>query len=717
MPRCRLVIDEPTTNLWSGSARRAMLSLSSSLSDLSWSYRTAEGGAWDGKASFKLTPGTRAYERLVDRGESGLAWVYWDRDEDAADGLDEETDLLWFGVAEDVEADRAGGLVSVKLRGAGSFLGEAEYSGTHEGDSIYTVVTAIFQSMIDAGDNPVTAQSVTNEGAMKRKVTVEFKNTKVSKALKELAKLAGGTARCCWGIRPRSSSDNFGEAYFALWAGHLWEKYTTTDRNAFSIDRAQLLTYTLAAKNSDVYNSITVVGGEIEGDPNDTARTFYTATVESDDSITRYGRRARVERDGGLKTDGQCAVAAAGICKAESTRAISVNLEYLDSLSNGVTFGGKNRGLVHDLRDGGKLLLVRDQFRQVENWGDSLAAYHAERDTGTARYSYIDLSSQPTGDDEVLIDPHSLTSGEKRLYEFTLSFTGTSYSTSGLYLMELQDRLGLFYLPSGGNWKLAVAYKTTGGTWTALGTSAATRTSAQISAEHTIALEVRYQTAAVADVNAYWSDGTTTTLLVNTSITLANLNSTGTPARITVNGLNAGSGAPVPAGDCGSADYSQVVVWRDWDESGSNTTTTFLDAHANETPPYKHWADLVLMTNAGLTDSNGYGYVRYALGNTSRPSGYDWIPGNAGSASQFEASAEFYRRNHTWLCGDQAAPVEWGSHLEVLPLKVKVEYAGDASPLNVSIDGDGATRPATEVFGKLAEKIAAAEENQRKGEK
>ena len=109
--------------------------------------------------------------------------------------------------------------------------------------------------------------------------------------------------------------------------------------------------------------------------------------------------------------------------------------------------------------------------------------------------------------------------------------------------------------------------------------------------------------------------------------------------------------------------------------------------------------------------------MRYALGNTSRPSGYDWKPANAGDESQFEASAEFNRRNHTWLCGDQAAPVEWGSHLEVLPLKVKVEYAGDASPLNVSIDGDGATRPATEVFGKLAEKIAAAEENLRKGEK
>lgn len=710
MPRIRLVIDEPTSDLWDDAERRAMLSASANLVDLRWEYRVAEGGCWGARATLDLPAGSYVRQRLVDQGKAGLAWICWDRDETTA-APDEETDLLWFGLVEDAATARAGDLVEIELRGAGEFLRDTLYTGTHKGVSIHDIADAIFDAAIADAQNPITAKDTDNAGALLRKVSIEFTRERADKALQKLAALAGGPAMVCWGTRPSAASSAFGTGYFQLYAGHLYEKDASVDRRAFSVDRSQIIDYESNAKSSEVINHVTVVGGEIEGDPLSDTREFYSGVAYSQASINRYGLRKKTIYDTSLSSDGQCALVASGKCRDSASRRIEARAEIVDEMSNRIVTGApKYYGLVQTAAKWpARIVTLRDQARSFRAWGDSQKVYRALRDASTARYSTVETANGPTGADIVIQDPKTLASGNKRLYEITRVQTDAAYTTTGPYIMEVDERLSLFYFPSAGAWKLGIGYKNIGGTWTSFGLSTATRSNAQIGAEHTVALEVAYQSGTLMGLAAYWGDGTTTTQMLTGTLAYSSIYGTGTPTRILLNGMGSSGGAPAPAGDCSGADYSQLLVWRAW----SGTTASFLNAHRNQTAPFQRWGDLVLMANPAITNGTS-AWVRYAFGNATLAGEYAWTPGNAGASSLFATGSAFSRRNYAWMLGDEEHSATMGTHYEVAMEKVRCDFGGRDAPLRIKITGAGATPLASEQTADLAKRIDEAQENATK---
>lgn len=729
MTRLRLAIDLPTADLWSDSARRSMLNVSENLSKLEWEYRPAKGGAWKGRAVAKLLEDGPAWDRLVRGGASGLAWIYWDRDPNAADGLDESTDLLWFGLAEDAAVDRDGSTVSFNLRGAGEFLKRSIYTGTHRGESIHDIADAIFDSMIptDSGgtgadDNPVKAKDTDNVGGLLRKVSIDFDAAKVDRCLSQLAALAGGPSRVAWGVRPGATSSAFGVAYFKAITGDLYEKEASLDRRMFSIAAGELRGYSVEAKNSDVENVVTVIGDELELDPDQTARRFYSATSICQESVELYGRRATIVRESSLQTDGQCALVAAGECQARASRKVLAKVDASIVLANRVTVGPSSRlGLIQTaLKSAGKLVTVRDRQRPLRFWGDSRKAYHAERDASTARYLDVDTSSGPTGSDLVVQDVHNLVANDQRLYVLKGARGSVAYTSQGLDVFEIEKRHLLLWSetsPASGVWRLVIGKRNAAGSWVSLVTSGGTtRTTAQLLAAHTLALEIKYSSAANYTATAYWSDGGTVTQMATATEAKANVSTTGTPAHLLVNGGASGVGVltPTVAGDCGSADYGVLEVWRDW----SGTAAAFLATHDNEPAPFKRFGDLVLHTNFGITadgTATGAAQVRYAFGQATRPFGFDATPINAAASSQFEDVTTLLRRNYAWALGDDLAPAEYGTHLGIIPTRARVRYSGADLPVLLALEGEGGTRPASEYVQSAAEAAAKTEEITRKG--
>ncbi len=721
MPRVRLVIDRPTTDLWSDSTRRSMLNLTANLSDLEWSYRVADGGCWAGKAEFTLPEDGFAWKRLVEQGASGLAWIYHDRSEDDASEIDEDTDLLWFGIAEDAIASRGGNAVELKLRGAGQFLKQYTYTATHKAESIHTIADAAIQAVIDEGESPITAMDTDNAGVLQKKVSVEFENDPLDRVLKTLADLAGGPAMVAWGVRPSSASSSFGTAYLKLNTGHLYEKDNSASRDIFTVDQAQIYDYELEARNSDIRNHIVVIGDQIENDHRDDNKDFYTAEVESGDSIEQFGRRKKVVRDSSLKTDGQCALLAAGTCKNLAARRIAAKARFTLAMNGNLTEGGatdKAKSLLYHLKNAGRLVVIRDKDKAFSAFGDSRNVLSITRNASTARYATIDTSNGPTDSDEVIQDPASLAASDKRLYEFTRIQTGTTSTSSPatLYIAEIEDRLGVAWYASGANWKMLLAKRDNTGTWGVIGTSSVTVTTAKIQAEHTVALEVRYNAVGSITVAGYFSDGTTTTQMISSTVTLATLYGMGTPRTLYVN-ATASSAGPAPAGDCAAADYSQVLVWKDWDETGGNTTATFLDAHANESAPFQRWGDLVLMTNASDRDSSSpaNAWVRYAFGNSTLDGEYAWTPSYDGGEVAWEDSTDFSHRKHTWRLGTGSSALPFGTHLEIVAMRAKVKHTGADSPLQITLTGEAGTRLTPDVFEDIIDRVTIAEGNQRKG--
>jgi len=717
MVRISLAIDHPTTDLWSAAQRRSMITASSNLVSLKWEYRIAEGGLWTASAALRLPPGSYARKRLVEQGRHGLAWIYWDRD--SAEAVpDEETDLLWFGIAEDAKRGRGGSdVIEIALRGAGEFLKNTLYTGKHEGESIHAIADAIFDAAIADTGNPITAKDTDDSGILKRLVSIEFKHTPADRALKKLAELAGGPARVAWGVRPSDDGDDFGIGYMKLYAGHLYEKDTGVDRQVFTVDRSQILEYSTEAKSSGIENHIQVIGDATKTDPLDPNKQFHSGEAYSQDSIDQHGLRKSVVYDSSLETDGQCALVAAGICRDMASRQIDAEVEFVDHMRGNLidTVGGVKKyfGMVPTTaKYPARLLIVRDQARDYRAWGDSQDVYRAIRNASTPRYSTIDTDNAPTGANLPIQDPVTLTSGDKRLYVFKRAQTGTTYTTSGLYIMEIKNRVGLLYAPSGGNWLLVIAYRNAAGTWGTFAASTATRSTAQISAEHTVALEVKYDSATNMRLAAYWGDGTTVTQMVNGTLAYTSMYSTGTPTRILVNGLVSSSGSPSPAGDCASSDTSLVEIWKSWDDTA---TATFLATHDNETPPFKRWGDLVLLASPSLRNVAGNAWVRYAFGTATLAGEYTWTPQAAGSESLFTPGTAFTRRNYSWMLGSGSHEAALGTHLEIVPERMTCEWHGIDAPLLIKARGSGGSKRASEIMEDLSGLIGDALENASKG--
>jgi len=721
MANIRLVIDAPVRDLWTDASRKVLLSTSAGLMDLEFNYRVAAGGVWGGSAKIILTENGEAWRRLVEGGAAGVAWIYHDRDLDDCTAFDDATDLLWFGVVDSATAERGGDIVTLRLRGAGEFLKDFRYTGVHEGETIGSIASTVAQSMIDAGDTPVKSKDIDTLGASSRKVSVEFKDEPINKVMKALVELAGGESFFSYGVKPAATASSYGTLYFKAWTGHLWEKSGSADRAIASVDKSQLISHTIDSSASGVFNDIKVVGEEIEGDPADTSRVFYTGTAASEESIALYGRRKKTVSESGLRNDGQCLIAAASKARALCSRELKVKTTLFDSLSGLVTAneGGtlKYYSPLYYLKNGGKLLVVRDKPKDYRAWGDSKSIYAATRNATTARYSVIDTGNGPTGADIVNFDPHTMSStSDRRLVEWTrrqVSTTATS-SPATLYIGEVENRLSIAWYASGGAWKLLIAKRDNTGTWGPAAVSAGTVTTAKIQAEHTVALEYYWVSSGTIQVAGHFSDGTTvTTMIAGTNISLSTLYSTGSTDKIVLNGLALNAGV-APAGDASSADYSQVLVWKSW----SGTTASFLGGHQNTTPPFKRYGGLVLMTNAGLRDSNDAAFVRYAFGNGTLDGEYAWTTSAVSSESEFQDdSADFTRRNYDYQLGTRVNQRALGTHLEVYPEKIKVTHNGSTAPLLVEVQGFGGLMSASEAIEEVNDRVTEASKNAEKGSK
>jgi len=715
MSSIHLAIDYPQTDLWVSTERRQMLHAGPPLAKLRWQYRITDGGLWSGSATVKIPSDTEAYERLVSRGAAANAWIYWDRDESDATALDETTDLIWFGVAEDAQADRTGQEVTLRLRGAGQYLKDSLYTGTHEGETLGTIAAAVLDAVVADTHIPVTTRDVDAGGVMARKVTLDFDNTPADRVLKRLAELAGGPSRVLWGVEPGATSDNYGQAFFRLWGGHSYEKDSSIAPTVYTIGRDQVVTYRVEALNSDIRNSVTVIGDVIDDPTPGSARTFYVGTATSRDSIDQFGMRRQILTDSSLKNDGVCAIKAAGIVKEKAARKLKADLKAEIDLDAGATEATKAKGVIQStLARPSALLLVRDTDKTIRRWGDSQTAYRATRNTTTAAYSFLEFINAPTGSDAPTQDPTpGLSSGDKRLYVAKMAFGSTAYSSQGLSVMELLKRYVVLWVPSAGKWKLAVGWRNTSGTWAVLATSSTLITSAQLLSEHATALEVSYLSGTQHTVRSLWSDGTNAYQMTSNTVTNANLNTEGSAKFLNINAVASATGSTAPAfpGDCGTADYSAVEIYRDW----SGNAQDFIKLHATEHAPWQRHGDLVCLANPAMTDSStGYGWMRYAWGNATLDGEYKWRLQGDAADSRFGEVTNFTRRNYAWRLGLGADSAPYGTHLELQPMSATCEFSGHGSRVVTSIKGNVGLKPASTAIDELASRIQDVEENTRK---
>jgi hypothetical protein len=716
MPLLRLTVDQHTSELWNSSKRRLLAAVSSGIRKLEWSYRVAEGGQWDGVVVCKLNPDGKPYDDLVRRGLSGVARIWWVRDETDSTAVDDEAELLWMGLAEDAKVVTDSSLVELKLRGVGQFLETVLITRDFSGRKLGLAVQDVMDDIIAATGSPVTAKDVDLGGVASRRVSLEYDRTPADRVLRELAELAGGPGRVCWGIRTDTDSADMGTGYFKLWTGHLWEKDSGTEDRIFSIPGQWVRRHKTSTISSDIVNAVTVVGAEIKQRQVEADRRFYEASVEAADSVKRFGRREKFLEDSGLRSDGQCALVAAAMVKERGNRRMEVDLELQVPLKDRLTASGEYHGLLQrTLKWPGTLTVVRDEEATRIPWGDTQNVYHAVRATGAKNYLSIDVGSAPTGSDAPLFDlTAALGSTDKRLYLLLNKRPTLTAPLVGVNVIELEGALGAAWVQAGANWRLAILKKDASGTWVSVGTSTAF-TAAQLAEEHTIGIVVEYQSATQFKVSAYLyrvATGTTN-IFAATNIAHSTIWGSSGQTRIYVNAAGSTGIDTFPAGAYGDSqelELGYLAVLRDW----SGTVTALMDDIALQAFPFRRYGDLVLHTNFGQTKA-GKGLVRYAYGQTTRTIGFDADPkGNSSeSVIQEETSAFTSFRSYSWLLGNELASRVMGTHLELLPFKGTVRYGGPEAPLRVRLSGETGSRLATEAIRGLGESIAKAQENQR----
>lgn len=725
MADLRLVIDAPTANLWDSNQRRAMYFGHRSVKSLKWRYRPSQGGAWDGKAKIHCPAGTPMYERMVEEGAAGLAWIYWNRAADI-DDLDDRWDLLWMGMAEDPKVSREGDELELKLRGAGRWLKDYDFTGEFSSVTIRDAVTTVLQDLIDRGDTPITSLAVENDGILQRRVSVKFDRKSVDRVLKKLAELAGGPSMVSWGVRPSSSAATYAEAYFGLWSGHLWEKDSNVQTEVWGIGRSRLIGFDVDGQSSDIVNEVEVVGAEIEQDEEVTDRLYYSGLARSSDSIQRFGLRRDVIEDSSLRTAGQCAMVAAGKVKATCSRRIDAQIKAREPLA-GFNQGGdtneKPEGLLQTaLRNGQRLLVVRDQTRPYRSWGDTRHVYAAIRHASNPSALRFDLTSAPKALDTAVVSDllAGVTSVSQRLYVLKGKILSTTKSFAGLNVLELDRWFAVIWKETSsgsGLWYLEVLYRNTSNNWVFLATGGTTKTTAELQAEHTVALVVEDGGGSFIGVQTYFCDGINPAVSMCpwTAILQTSLSTTGTQDRLYLNAAGStGVDAISVPGDCPSSQYASIEVYREW---GNGSVMSFLDLHANEPAPFKLYGDLVLHANFAIHKNPANPatrtWVRYAYGQADRPGGYDAIPIGLSTNSFISPDGTCTPRGYSWLLGTQRNPAAYGTHLEILPVSVDCEWLGPHADIDLRIKGTGATRAVSVAAEELAGRIKEMNENQR----
>lgn len=681
--------------------------------------RIAEGGYWSGTAKVKLDPSGPAYAQLVTEGLSGVARIWWIRDDEDAAGVDDEVDLLWMGLAEDAQTQAQSNTVEFSLRGIGQFLRTIPITRTFTGEKLGAAVAAVFDDVIASTGSPLTDHDVDLGGVCARRVSIEFDATPADRVLRELAQQAGGPARIAWGVRTSDDSDDMGIGYFKLWEGHHYQK-TTGDQNPIDeVSEGNILSKKVTSVSSDIRNVVQVFGKEIEQTAADAPKVFLESTVEAKGSVNQFGRRQEIIFDTSLETVGQCALVAAGKVMERGSRLIDADLDLILPMDNKDRATGKAWNLLtRTLKFPAKIVPIRDRNIEYLPWGDDRKIYAAIRNTSAHSYAKIDLSNAPTARaDAPLLDLTSAWSiGEQRAISLLQNRPSmVAPSGPGVFIAEWDRGLALVWIPSASDWKLGVIYRNAAGNWTLLALAGTVRTSAELANDHTVCLRVRYLSGTQVEVMAYHRDvANGTVLLVGvTAINNSAFSATGTTDRIYVNaaassGIDTFPGAT--KGDSGTCKTVSVVITG----SKPGAFPDFLTDIGANTFPFKFYPHLLLQSNFGNL-VGGVGSTRYSYGQTAKLSEFNFEPlGDAAKSEIIEDATAFsLHRGYSWRLGTATYSREYGGHFELFPFRAKMKYSGKGAALRIRLTGESGSRTATGFIEAMTDQIQKANEASR----
>ena len=360
-PKSRIVIvvDEVNDSPFVHTSRRTLGAFSKNIISCDWTYEPASGGVKDASVKLRLPRGSSVREAF-DGGRFGLVSIYRTNHlaelptsgsyVDITQNFDnnERSYLLFQGVAENASAEDASDSASFKVKGLGSWLKELEYTGTFTDTSVGQIFTAVMTDVIARSNQPIksfTTEDMTLTGVvpnsfhvLHRKVsgTIEYKNVKVSKILKDLQDATGGTSAVTFGVRCGATSDNYGEAYLLVWRGEGWTPEYQED--ASTLDAIAPIPYTRVTKyetesdTSGVVNSV-----EAYGAPDSTGLASFTGSATSAASIKEFGLRHETVTNSALLSNESCENYAAQWLAGRSSGQSRVALSWSDEQALNVT--------------------------------------------------------------------------------------------------------------------------------------------------------------------------------------------------------------------------------------------------------------------------------------------------------------------------------------------------------------------------------------------
>jgi hypothetical protein len=390
-PKSRIVIvvDDVNASPFDSTARRTLGAFSKNIISCDWTYEPASGGIKDASVKLRLPRGSSIREAFAG-GRFGLVSIYRTNHlaelplasgfVDVTQNFDnnERSYLLFQGVAENASAEDASDSASFKVKGLGSWLKELEYTGTFTDTSVGQIFTAVMTDVIARSNQPIksfTTEDMTLTGVvpnsfhvLHRKVagTIEYKNVKVSKILKDLQDATGGTSAVTFGVRCGATSDNYGEAYLLVWRGEGWTPEYQED--ASTLDAIAPIPYTRVAKyetesdTSGIVNSV-----EVYGAPDSTGLASFTGSATSASSIKEFGLRHETVTNSALLSNKSCENYAAQWLAGRSSGQSRVALSWSDeqTLNDSQRVGGstlaKPHDVLHYMRDMNSMLHVTNE--------------------------------------------------------------------------------------------------------------------------------------------------------------------------------------------------------------------------------------------------------------------------------------------------------------------------------------------------------------------
>lgn len=390
-PKSRIVVvvDEVNDSPFDSTARRTLGAFSKNIISCDWTYAPASGGVKDASVKLRLPRGS-SIRKAFDGGRFGLVSIYRTNHlaelptsgsyVDLTQNFDnnERSYLLFQGIAESTSAEDTSDSASFKVKGLSSWLKDLEYTGTFTDTSVGQIFTAVMTDVIARSNQPIKSyvtEDMTLTGivpnsfhVLHRKVagTIEYKNAKVSKILKDLQAEAGGTSAVTFGVRCGATSDNYGEAYFLVWRGEGWTPDYQED--ASTLDAIAPIPYSRVTKYETEYDTSGIVNSvEVYGATDSTGLASFTGSATSEFSIKSFGLRHDTVTNSALLSNKSCENYAAQWLASRSSGQSRVVISWSDeqTLNDSQRVGGstlaKPHDVLHYMRDMNSMLHVTNE--------------------------------------------------------------------------------------------------------------------------------------------------------------------------------------------------------------------------------------------------------------------------------------------------------------------------------------------------------------------